>query len=357
MNLDNITKAKIMFGLNLLSGLNVDGYKFISYNANTDELVFSNGSNDFKLTTKDLNKTEIINNEDINSDTSNLDTDQQVKKLLLSETSEDNSLITSGIKLDKLPTKIHGDNKNVFKSSKYSDTSSPRQTEISNYSTTSDMQMFDKSIQNTIGGSKNVFKSSKYSDTSSSRQTEISNYSNTSDMQMSDKSIQNMMGGSKNVFKSSKYSDTSSARPNELSNYSNTSDIQSQSFNKSLPNMMGGNKNVLKTSKYSDTSSAKFNDSFNESINNSNTLSNIFNSENNIYSETSNLGQFGGNFETSDTFKSISDLQERKSNSNLDIGIFKKIQSGGFKNETDIKKKMLNLGINSNTSSTSSICE
>ena len=31
MNLDNITKAKIMFGLNLLSGLNVDGYKFISY--------------------------------------------------------------------------------------------------------------------------------------------------------------------------------------------------------------------------------------------------------------------------------------------------------------------------------------
>lgn len=132
-------------------------------------------------------------------------------------------------------------------------------------------------------------------------------------------------------------------------------------------NQMGGNnKNIFKSSKYSDTSSNKFN----ELTNYSKTSSVIYNDRSDNFSETSVIGQIGGGLETSDTLRSVSELKERKNKSsaktsshtstfksNLDIGIFKKSQnqSGGFKSSLDLKKKMLEAGINS--SSTSSICE
>ena len=234
MNLDNTTKAKILFSLNLLSGLNINGYKFESYNSSTDELVFSNGSETYKLLSKELNNKNVTN-----SDTSELNTEQNKhKNPLVSDTSE-----------------INGN-----------------ETSISE-------PIVDVTSEQNF-----------YSDTS-----DISGI----------KSQSVLKGGSKNIFKSSKYSDTSSIVPDAMSNYSNTS----------------------------------------------------------AFSQYGQYAQHGGNFETSDTLNSISDLKERKSNSkssgsriNLDIGIFKKNQSGGGStNDVNLKKKMQDIGINS--SSTSSICE
>lgn len=127
----------------------------------------------------------------------------------------------------------------------------------------------------------------------------------------------------------------------------------------------GNNKNIFKSSKYSETSSVKFN----ELSNYSKTSSVMYNDRTDNFSDTSVIGQMGGGLETSDTLMSISELKNRKkSNSNmlggstsfkssLDISIFKKSksqsQSGGGTH--DLKKKMLEAGINS--SSTSSICE
>ena len=115
-------------------------------------------------------------------------------------------------------------------------------------------------------------------------------------------------------------------------------------------------KNIFKSSKYSDTSSIRQS----EMLNYSKTSSVAFNDRSDKYSETSVIGQIGGNLDISDTLRSISELKERKSkssNTNLNIGIFKKTQTGGSKNDDNLKKKMLEVGINSNSSSTSSICE
>lgn len=142
--------------------------------------------------------------------------------------------------------------------------------------------------------------------------------------------------------------------PEPVSNSNSNSNVQTG----------GNNKNIFKSSKYSDTSSVKFT----EMSNYSKTSSAIYNDRSDNFSDTSVIGQIGGGIETSDTLMSISELKDRKKKSgsknsaststfksNLDIGIFKKskTQSGG--SNIDLKKKMLEAGINS--SSTSSICE
>ena len=170
-------------------------------------------------------------------------------------------------------------------------------------------------------------------------------------------------GNNKNIFKSSKYSDTSELNTEQnknIGNFSVTSVNQSMVEHKQTG---GNNKNIFKSS---DTSSAKHN----ESLNYSKTSSVIYNDRTDNFSDTSVIGQIGGELDISDTLRSISELKERKSKSsnknssststfksNLDMGIFKKSQnqSGGSKSNVDLKKKMLEAGINS--SSTSSICE
>ena len=141
--------------------------------------------------------------------------------------------------------------------------------------------------------------------------------------QLGQKQRQSLSGGNnKNIFKSSKYSDTSSLNQTELSNYSNITPV-------------------------------------------------IYNNRSDNFSDTSVLGQNGGgldNSENSDTLRSVSELKDRKNKfsnknttstfkSNLDMGIFRKSQnqSGGTRSQLDLKKKMIDAGINS--SSTSSICE
>lgn len=146
----------------------------------------------------------------------------------------------------------------------------------------------------------------------------------------------------------------------------NSGDYSTTSVNQSMvePKQTGGNnKNIFKSS---DTSSAKYD----ELLNNSKTSSAMYNDRTDNFSDTSVIGQIGGEIDISDTLRSISELRERKSKSsnknssststfksNLDMGIFKKSQnqSGGSKSNVDLKKKMLEAGINS--SSTSSICE
>lgn len=154
-----------------------------------------------------------------------------------------------------------------------------------------------------------------------------------------------------------KHSEQQSVQQSEQKPEQQQSEQKSEQQQSEPKKQTGGSRSIFKSSKYSDTSSARFTDMSNFSQ----TSSVNYNSRSDKYSETSVLGQIGGNgVETSDTLKSISDIKERKnrnsSKSNLDIGIFKKLQSqsGGFSN-VDLKKKNLELGINS--SSTSSLCE
>jgi hypothetical protein len=144
-------------------------------------------------------------------------------------------------------------------------------------------------------------------------------------------------------------------------NFSETSEMYEISEMSEMSNkinrMTGGSKNIFQKSKYSETSSLKQTDMSNFSA----TSTDIFNGRSDKYSDTSSIkGQVGGTNLTSDTLGGVSELKQRKvsktqSIQKLDMGIFtKKSQSGGAV-ET-IKRKMMDVGINSN-SSTSSICE
>ena len=254
-------KSRIIFALNLLSEKLESGYKLGSLNFKDDSIIFSNGDKQEKVSIKKI--TENISKEII-SDMENTD----YKKSTL-ETTENivkesrNGPITE----DKLLV---------------SETSMLKGGEYGNFSETSEMY-------------------------------EISEMSNTTDMS----SISNKMigGSSKNIFQKNKYSETSSLKQTDVSNFSATS-------------------------------------------------TDIFNGRSDKYSDTSVIkGQVGGKNLTSDTLGGVSELKQRKVSKTesqlptpkLDMGIFtKKSQSGGAVD--NLKRRMMDVGINSN-SSTSSICE
>ena len=169
----------------------------------------------------------------------------------------------------------------------------------------------------------------------------------------------NQNGGYNGILKFSETSDNQNGGYNEILKYSETSEIQNGGYNGTLKfsetseiseisnkilggskNMLGGSKNIFQKTKYSETSSV------------------IFNERSDKYSDTSEIGQIGGNInEISDTLMDLSELKQKKNSkfANLDMGIFKKNQSGGSA-DTSVRRKMMEIGINSN-SSTSSICE
>ena len=236
MNLQENEKAKIIFGLNLLCGMDVNGYKLKSINVKDDTIIFINGDKEEKISIKGLmtEKSKEVENSEVE-----ITEVKKVPELGLTETSEIIRNVRNG--------------KNVL------------ETETSEQ----------------VGG------------------FGVLNFSETSDL--SEVPMNKMVGGSKNVF--------------------------------------------LGKSKYSETSSA------------------VYNARSDKYSDTSIIGQIGGKSnETSDTLMGVSELKQRKSSKqqNLDMGIFRKVQSGGFQSggsvDTNIKRKMMDIGINSN-SSTSSICE
>lgn len=245
MNLQENEKAKIIFGLNLLCGMDVNGYKLKSINVKDDTIIFINGDKEEKISIKGLmtEKPKEVENSEVE-----ITEVKKVPELGLTETSEIIRNVRNG--------------KNVL------------ETETSEQ----------------VGG------------------FGVLNFSETSDL--SEVPMNKIVGGSKNVFiGKSKYSETSSIKMSEMS-------------------------------KYSETSSA------------------VYNARSDKYSDTSIIGQIGGKSnETSDTLMGVSELKQRKSSKqqNLDMGIFRKVQSGGSV-DTNIKRKMMDIGINSN-SSTSSICE
>lgn len=140
--------------------------------------------------------------------------------------------------------------------------------------------------------------------------------------------------------------------PNDK-NLSDTSEDNEELLKPKEP-LKGGNLNKNVFQKISDTSSVKYSD-MSLPLNLSQTS---YNGRSDKYSDTSIIGQMGGNLDISDTLMSVSELKDRKNkitnNSNLNLGIFKKVQSGGSTNN-ELNKKIKEIGINS--SSTSSICE
>ena len=169
-------------------------------------------------------------------------------------------------------------------------------------------------------------------------------------------------GGSTNVFQKIKYSDTSSLKLSEIPNYSITSSAvfgkkSDKYFDIPSIKQLGGNLN--EPIDLSETSSFKLSEIPNYSI----TSSALFDGKTDKYTDIPSIKQSGGNHpsestDMSDTLMSMSELKLRKksNSSNLDLGIFKKNQSGGNANNINIRQKMRDVGINSN-SSTSSICE
>jgi hypothetical protein len=248
MFLDNILEDRLLIALNMLSDINSISttYKLKSVNFEDDKVVFTN--NNGVEETKSLKDMLSRIEEKIVSDVKNIE-----NKMLQSDTTL--NLTTETEKLTEMTEK-------------------PEQLEL--------QQQSEQSVK-------------------------------------SQKMEQKQSGGSSKIFKSSKFSDTSSVRYSENLNFSQTSSIN-KTFSSDL---------------YSDTSAIALD---------------------------SKLVGGNGNLETSDTLRSISDIKGRKNKnnqmSNLDLGIFKKVQSGGSAStlpNNDIKKKMLEVGINS--SSTSSVCE
>lgn len=252
-------KSRIIFALNLLSEKLESGYKLVSLNFKDDLIIISNGEKQEKISiTEILDK--VINSEMEQSDNKNSEleiTENIVKESRNGLVSEDKILV--------------------------SETSVMKGGEYGNFSETSEMYEI----------------------------SEMSEMSNT---------LNKMIGGnSKNIFQKTKYSETSSLKQTEASNFSATS-------------------------------------------------TDIFNGRSDKYSDTSVIkGQIGGANLTSDTLGGVSELKQRKvfktqaqmSSQNptpkLDMGIFtKKSQSGGAVDS--LKRRMMDVGINSN-SSTSSICE
>ena len=256
-------KSRIIFALNLLSEKLESGYKLDSLNFKDDCMIFSNGEKQEKISIKKI--TEILDKE-TNSDieqSDNKNTELEITENIVKESR--NGPIT--------------ENKILV-----SETSAMKGGMYGNFSETSEMYVI-------------------------SEMSEISNVSNI------------MIGGnSKNIFQKTKYSETSSLKQTDASNFSATS-------------------------------------------------TDIFNGRSDKYSDTSLIkGQVGGTNLTSDilgTLGSVSELKQRKvfgtqtqtqlTTPKLDMGIFtKKSQSGGAVDS--LKRRMFDVGINSN-SSTTSICE
>lgn len=259
-------KSRIIFALSLLKEKIDSGYNLESINIKNDTIVFSNGEKEEKISIKKI--MEEVNNGEIETDKINQinETDSQ-KNLELNTT-------------EKMVNEIRNE---------------PIKDTIVDTSVSASQ----------VGGyGRNI----NFSETS--EMYEISEMSEMSEMP----NMGNKITGGANIFQKSKYSETSSLKHTDISNYSATSSL-------------------------------------------------TFNGRSDKYSDTSVLGQLGGKAEnlTSDTLGVVSELKQRKVSKNtkqvpkLDMGIFtKKSQSGGA--VENIKRKMMDIGINSN-SSTSSICE
>lgn len=201
-------KSRIIFALNLLTEKLESGYKLESLNVKDDCIVFSNGNEQ-----KEIRIKEIM---DVMNDEQSENSEVQTTDMIVKDTK--NALITSENPLSDtstaMPPQVGGGYRN------FSETS--EMYEISEIS-----EMPNKTNRMT-GGSKNIFQKSKYSETSSLKQTDMSNFSATSSDIFNGRSdkysdtsvIKGQVGGaffsatSSDIFNNrmAKYSDTSSIK-------------------------------------------------------------------------------------------------------------------------------------------------
>jgi hypothetical protein len=347
MSLDRTNKSKILFCINLLSDVVSNGNNLQVINFAEKKIKFSDNT---EMTFSELNdiNNQVGGNKNIFksqnfSDTSSIN---MTVTDFLSNTSpvefgktSNNYSDTSDMSQQK------GGNRDIFKSQNFSDTSSVNMTNMENLSNTSPVNFNKKTngysdtseMSQQKGGNRNIFKSQNFSDTSSVNMTNMENLSNTSSVNFNQRSdgysdtsdMSQQKGGNRNIFKSQNFSDTSFVNMTNMENLSNTSSVN---FNQ-------------RSDGYSDTSEMSRQKGGNK---------NIFKSQN--FSDTLDFVMTGGKNNTSDTLMSLSELKDRnrKKSSKLGMDIFNKLQSGGH-NDINIRKKMLEMGINS--SSTSSVCE
>lgn len=320
MNINDIPDAmmnKIKYYLSDLGNLAVKGYKIKNINFIDKEINFlhQNSLNECRI-----NFDDNVNTQMANINTSDLNTEQILHTDNFSDTSDDEVI--------NINKNQNGGNKNIFQSLKHS----------SKYSETSSAK-FDTPTNDSKTSSTNLHIKSNFSDTS-----DISNVKTTDTY--------------KGPLIYNKRSD----------NYSDTSDIKTIENNKTH------------SDNYSDTSDLK---SYNMKSDNCSNTSEL--TPHKIYTGGVMNEQTENMFEDlTDTLRSISELQNRKQKSifkstpkpssstfqtNYDMGIFKQIylqnktkiggtQTGGSKSNNELKKKMLEMGIHSSSStSTSSICE
>jgi len=159
-------KSRIIFALNLLSEKLESGYKLESLNVKDDCIIFSNGEKQEKISIKKImdvmDKEQNVNSEVEKSDV-DLETTEMIVKKTRNEPITDEKTVLSDT---SLMSKIGGGYKNF--------------SETSEMYEISEMSEMSNKTNGMTGGSKNIFQKSKYSETSSLKQTDVSNFSATS---------------------------------------------------------------------------------------------------------------------------------------------------------------------------------
>jgi hypothetical protein len=166
-------KSRIIFALNLLSDKLESGYKLESLNVKDDCIIFSNNNNNKqeKISIKKI--MELINKNELNKSISETSSvmigGENTNFSETSETSETSEMyeISEMSDIQSTSNKLTGGSKNIFQKSKYSETSSLKQSDMSNFSVTS------SDIFNT--------RTNKYSDTSDIKEQFGGNSNLTSD--------------------------------------------------------------------------------------------------------------------------------------------------------------------------------
>jgi hypothetical protein len=325
---ENSNQIKLAF--DLLKKINKDGFFFESIDKDGNLLISNNSEKKIKFNVNAFTNNKLGGRNSNYSETSDMSI-QLGGNNTYSETSDMfRQLGGNNTNYSETSDMLLGGNNTYY--SETSDMSRQLGGKNTNYSETSDMSR-------QLGG-KSSLKFSETSDMYMQLGGKNNNYSETSDMSR-------QLGG-KSSLKFSETSDIYMQLGGKNNNYSETSDMV-----KMQHNAVGGSKNIFQKIKYSDTSSVKMSNNSNYSK----TSSEVLNGKNTEFSETSINEQKGGHNGFSETLSDISELRQRVNNksSYLDMRIFKKNQMGGSI-DTNIRKKMMDIGINSN-SSTSEICE
>jgi len=161
-------KSRIIFALNLLSEKLESGYKLDSLNFKDDCIIFTNGDKQEKVSIKKI--TENVSKE-MTTDTGN--TENKKGTLEITE-----NIIKESRNGPITEDKILVSETSALKGGEYGNFSETSEMyEITEMSNASDMSSVSNKM---IGGSKNIFQKNKYSETSSLKQTDISNFSATS---------------------------------------------------------------------------------------------------------------------------------------------------------------------------------